>query len=51
VRLESALGSLYEARTGIRLAVNWGYFSQASANETLASLDRLGGRVFGVLRR
>ena len=51
LRLESALGSLYEAQTGIRLAIAWGYFSRTAANEVLASLHRLGGRVFGVLRR
>jgi four helix bundle protein len=51
VRLESALGSLYEAQAGIRLAIAWGYFSQAAANEVLASMHRLGGRVYGVARR
>jgi len=51
VRLESALGSLYEAQAGIRLAVAWGHVSQATANEALASLHRLGGRVYGLVRR
>jgi len=51
VRLESALGSLYEAQAGIRLAIAWGYFSQATANDVLASMHRLGGRVYGVVRR
>jgi hypothetical protein len=36
--------------TGIRLAIAWGYFSQAAANEILTSLHRLGGRVFGLVR-
>ena len=51
VRLESALGSLYEARAGIRLAIVWGYVTQAAANEALASMNRLGGRLFGLLRK
>ena len=50
VRLESALGSLYEARAGILLAIAWGYITQAAAGEVLVSLNRLGGRLFGVLR-
>jgi four helix bundle protein len=51
VRLESALGSLYEAQAGIRLAIAWGYFSPAAANEVLASMNRLGGRLYGLVRR
>jgi four helix bundle protein len=51
VRLETALGSLYEAQTGLRLAIAWGYFSQADANEALVSMHRLGGRVFGLMRK
>ena len=51
VRFESALGSLYEAQAGVRLAVAWGYVSQAAVAELLASLTCLGGRVFGLGRR
>ena len=51
MRLESALGSLYEAQAGIRLAIAWGYFSQAAANEALGSMNRLGGRVYGLVRK
>jgi four helix bundle protein len=51
VRLETALGSLYEAQAGVRLAIAWGYISQAAANEVMASMHRLGGRVYGVVRR
>lgn len=51
VRLETALGSLYEAHAGIRLAVAWGYLSQVGANELLASMHRLGGRLFGLVRK
>ena len=51
VRLESALGSLYEAQAGIRLAIAWGYFSQVAANEVLAPMNCLGGRIFGLVRK
>jgi four helix bundle protein len=51
LRFETALGSLYEAQAGIRLAVAWGYVAQASADELLACMDRLGGRVYGLVRR
>ncbi len=51
VRLESALGSLYESQAGIRLAIAWGYFSQVAANEVLASMNCLGGRIFGLVRK
>ncbi len=51
VRYESALGSLYEAQAGVRLAVAWGYFSQAAANAVLESMHCLGGRVYGLVRR
>ena len=51
LRAESALGSLYEARAGIQLAIAWGYFAEAVAAEALRSLNRLGGRIYGVVRR
>ncbi len=51
LRFESALGSLYEAQAGIRLAIAWGYFSQAAANEALASMNCLGGRIYGLVRK
>jgi four helix bundle protein len=51
LRFESALGSLYKAQAGIRLAVAWGYFSQAVAAEVLESMNRLGGRIYGLVRR
>jgi four helix bundle protein len=50
LRFESARGSLYEARAGIRIAVAWGYVSAEHAAEALVALDRLGGRVFGLVR-
>jgi len=51
LRFETALGSLYEAQAGIRLAVAWGYISQRATDELLASMDRLGGRVYGLVRK
>jgi len=51
LRFESALGSLYEAQAGIRLAVAWGYIAQAATDELLASMHRLGGRVYGLVRK
>jgi len=51
VRFESALGSLYEAKAGIQLAIAWGYVSQAAAVGVIESMNCLGGRVFGLVRR
>jgi len=51
LRFESALGSLYEAQAGIRLAVAWGYFSQSAAVEVLESMNSLGGRVYGLVKK
>ena len=51
LRFETALGSLYEAQAGMRLAVAWGYISQDAADEVLTSMDRLGGRVYGLVRK
>ena len=51
VRYESALGSLYEARAAVLLAVAWGYASRASVASVLGALDCLGGRVFGLAKK
>ncbi len=51
VRFETALRSLNEAKTAIRVAVAWGYVVQAAANETLESMQRLGGWVNGLVKR
>jgi four helix bundle protein len=51
LRYESARGSLYEARTALRVAVAWGYVSADGARGVLESLHELGGRVFGLTRR
>ena len=51
LRFETALGSLYEAQAGIRLAVAWGYIAQSATDELLASVHRLGGRLYGLVRK
>ena len=51
LRFESALGSLYEARTGVRVAVAWGFVGADAAQAVLQSMESLGGRVFGLVRR
>jgi four helix bundle protein len=51
LRFESALGSLYEARAGIQLALVWGYCTQSAAREALASMHHLGARLYGIARR
>ena len=51
LRFDSALGSLYEAVAGIRIAAAWGHISTESSSAALAALDRLGARLYGVARR
>jgi four helix bundle protein len=51
LRFQSALGSLYEARAGLRVAVAWRYISAEARAEVLAGSDRLGGRLYGLARR
>ncbi len=51
LRFETALGSLREARAGVRIAVAWGYVAEKSVEPLIESLDALGGRVFGLGRR
>ena len=52
LRFESALGSLYEAQAGIRVAVAWGYLGlREHTAVALASIHELGGRLFGLSRR
>ena len=48
---ETALGSLHEARTAIRVAVAWGYVCRESSCAVLESMDCLGGRIYGLTRR
>jgi hypothetical protein len=40
-----------EGRTFRAAAAAWGYVSEAEAQQVLAALDPLGGRVFGLARR
>ena len=51
LRFETARGSLNEAQAGIRVAVAWGYVSQAAASPVVESMHCLGGRVYGLVRR
>ena len=50
LRFQTALGSLYEAKTAVRVAVAWAYVSAESTRELLSALERLGGRVYGLSR-
>ena len=51
LRFETALGSLREARAGVRIAVAWGYVADGAVAALVESLDSLGGRLFGLGRR
>lgn len=51
LRFETACGSLYEAQAGVRIAISWGYSTHHQAMPTLAALDLLGGRIYGLSRR
>jgi four helix bundle protein len=51
LRNETALGSLYEARAALRVAVAWGYVAPEGARSVLESMNALGARVFGLARR
>jgi four helix bundle protein len=51
LRFESALGSLNEAKTGIRIAVAWGYLSDVTVQSTLEELLLLGSRIVGLVRK
>ena len=51
LRFQSARGSLYEALAGLRMAVAWRYLSPAEASAAIAALDRLGGRIYGLIRK
>ena len=51
LRFESARGSLYEAQSGLRVAVAWGYFTTEQVAPTLAALDGIAKRLYGLARR
>jgi four helix bundle protein len=50
LRFESALGSLYEARAGLRAGVAWGFVSAQECTEALEVSDRLAARLYGLSR-
>jgi four helix bundle protein len=51
LRFQSALGSLYEVRAGLRIAAAWGYIPGKACAEVVAGSDRLGARLYGLARR
>ena len=51
VRFQTALGSLNEAVTAIRIAISWGYVPNNAAAPLLESMRQLGGRIHGLVRR
>ena len=51
LRFETARGSMYEAQAGIRVAVAWDYLSAEQVQPAVVAIDKLGGRVFGLVRR
>jgi four helix bundle protein len=51
LRWETALGSLYEARAGLRLGVAWGFLSASASAAALDASDRLGARLYRLSRR
>ena len=50
-RLHNALGSAREARTGLQLAVAWGYVGNDEVVSVDAQLDRVAAMTFGLLRK
>ena len=50
LRRRTALGSLYESRTALRVARAFGYIDAETAAGPLAKLDRVGGLIYGLLR-
>jgi len=51
LRFDSARGSLYEAQAGLQIAIAWGYLTREEVAQTLASLDRIAKRLYGLSRR
>ena len=51
LRFESARGSLYEAEAGLRVAVAWRYLSAEECAPLSAAIDRIGARLYGLIRR
>ncbi len=50
-RFGTASGSNREARTGLRLAVAWGYVTRADVEPGDTRLDRVGGMIHGLRTR
>jgi four helix bundle protein len=50
LRFQTALGSIRETEGGIGVAIAWGYISETEVAPTLAALDRLSSRIFGLSR-
>jgi four helix bundle protein len=51
LRFETALGSLKEAQTALQVGIAWGHVSRPCTEEALRSLNSLGGRIYGLVRR
>jgi len=51
LRFETARGSLDESQAAFRVAVAWRYLGSAEVEPILALADRLGARLFGLIRR
>ena len=50
LRWQTALGSLYEARAGLRLGIAWGFLSASASAAALEASDRLGARLYRLSR-
>ena len=51
LRFETARGSLYEAQSGLVIAVAWGYVTAEDIAPVDAELTHLGGRIYGLEKR
>jgi len=51
LRFQTARGSLYEAQTGMRIAVAWGFIAEEEVTPVEEALNNLAGRIFGLARR
>ncbi len=51
LRFESALGSARETRTGLRVAVAWGYVDRTTVAPVDALLDRVAAQTYQLSRR
>ena len=49
LRLESALGSTYETRACLRIAISWGYLTEQDTTEALALLDETAAMTYRLL--